>query len=218
MPAEPPADESAPIEDLTQQPLVKHYAELDLGEDVNPASDLPLETPDGEMSFDVGSLIAPPAADRPDLAQPNPEKAEETSATAAEEMTGTPSRTINAISPGRWDPSTPIRFGGTSLKAAVREAAHDEERRQTLRERLGMEKEELRSREDPADADFVPLETGESIQNDHEAAGQSIDKEDDKATVPDHISAPGPAGQAEPSEEVKKDDFVSSLNCIREEC
>ena len=211
LPAEQAADQSASIEESVSEPLVKHDAELDLAEEANPAFDLPLETPDGEMSFDIGSLIAPPLADRP--ASPRPveeEVAEAPGAASAEESTGTPSRTINAIAPGRWDPSTPVRFGGTSLKAAVREAAHDEERRQTLRERLGMEKQELREKGEPAAADFVPLETEESARSDQVAVEQPVE-EGPTAAVPDHISSPGPAGQAELSEEVKKHDFVGLL-------
>lgn len=53
----------------------------------------------------------------------------------------TPSRAFNVIQPGLWDPSTPIRFGGRSLEAAVREAYYDPDRSGNLQKTLGTDPE-----------------------------------------------------------------------------
>lgn len=196
-----PGDErDAPFSD-EHMPLAKEGAELNLAESANTALDLPLDTPDGEVSFDIGSLIA---TQGPRQLSPSPvhttrSEQEAPLPPAIADLKDTPTRTFNVISPGLWNPDTPIRFGGKSLQAAVREAAHDDDRRQTLRERLGMEKQQLEATQsETTDDRFIPLDTEEQQQGDD---GLPTDG-------PVHISSPGPSHQADLSQTVKQDDYV----------
>lgn len=49
----------------------------------------------------------------------------------------TPRLRHNAIQPGVWSPDSPVKFGGTSLEAALREALHDPARSEKVRRSLG---------------------------------------------------------------------------------
>lgn len=130
--------------------------------------------------------------------------------------TSTPTRAFNVIKPGLWDPSTPIRFGGTSLEAAVREAYYDPERSANLRESLGEEQEQkdqigttqeveaaasqsakqVHARFDiqpEEEKDFVPLDVASDgdIGADGEAAKETEAKESTEDELPARISSPG---------------------------
>lgn len=95
------------------------------------------ETP-GSPDFDAESLIAKPDEQAERRAKPTSPGLEGEEADASKpHVASTPKRILNAILPGAWDPSTPIRFGGQSLEAAVREAAYDPERSGELKKSLG---------------------------------------------------------------------------------
>lgn len=84
--------------------------------------------------------------------------------------TETPTRTYNIIQPGSWDPSTPIRFGGRSLEAAVREAYYDPERSANLRKSLAPPEVEGESSED-SESDKRPTEVAEAVEAAEEVEG-----------------------------------------------
>ena len=126
-------------------------------------------TTDPDASFDATSLLAPAVAApvREDSLPPAPALSRRHSGQPGNGHSGTPTRILNAIQPGLWKPGTPIRFGGRSLQAAVREAAYDPERSRTLEESLvGRKAEEVTTAESPEealeapDSDFIALSEG----------------------------------------------------------
>lgn len=162
------------------------------------------------------------------------EKAEEVSlATASEkpivspqQQKATPSRKFNAIKPGLWDPSTPIRFGGTSLEAAIREAYYDPERSANLKKTLEIEDDDDastsadKSKVDDGSistisagkasrhVDFVPLDDDAEME---EAGDEPADENDAVApeVIPARISSPGIKGDdGDLTETVLEADFV----------
>ena len=120
-----------------------------------------------------------------------------------EQAEASPIRRFNAIEPGLWTPSTPIRFGGQSLEAARREAAHDPDRAETLKRSLEASKEE--KTRVSAGSPYLSLEGDALI-----ASEETIDESE--SGPPDFISLDIPSeqeedlnndsGEEEPAEEV----------------
>lgn len=98
----------------------------------------------------------------------------------------TPTRNVNAILPGLWNPGTPIRFGGSSLEAAVREAAFDPDRSANLRHSLGIvDNEEDGNAEsdteeatDAVDISEVPVNEGADTGVESERVDLDLDRDE----------------------------------------
>lgn len=120
----------------------------------------------------------------------------------------TPTRAFNVIQPGLWDPSTPIRFGGRSLEAAVREAYYDPDRSDNLQKTIGTDRPKSEDKARPeqsssADtsrhsagkkghADFDGHEQGGKNEpavdiDNHEAVGTETMVADDAVMTPDEM-------------------------------
>lgn len=119
----------------------------------------------------------------------------------------TPKRTFNVIKPGLWDPSTPIRFGGQSLEAAVREAYYDPDRSANLQKTLGSDQAQFEG--NPSNDESLKADTStRSASNKGHARFEVEEIQENTDFIP--VVSESPAlGEATEKTETVMDDTVN---------